>query len=131
MEEMFGRIFEILLTAVCTSILTFTFGVRLYKREKKVELKTQYLINAWFKLEKASNRDNFELNYLIEEAIAEIQLFGTSKQIMLAQEFVKKIGVKSRSSVLPLLEELRMDLRRQLDLEQVDIKSYISYRSIR
>jgi hypothetical protein len=54
-----------------------------------------------------------------ESAIADIQLFGNAKQIELAQNVAKQFASQGSVSCDNLLEELRKDLRAELDLEQV------------
>ena len=85
---------------------------------------TKYLIDAWTKLEKGSNRENGEFKLDIEEAIAQILLFGTEHQIKLAREFSETIIEKGNASLNELLWILRDDLRKELGLEDArrDIK---------
>ena len=91
---------------------------------RRKELVTKYLIVAWTKLEKGSNRENGEFKLDIEEAIAQILLFGTEHQIKLAREFSETIIEKGNASLNELLWILRDDLRKELGLEDArrDIK---------
>lgn len=86
---------------------------------KRKEIRIKYLIDAWKLLEEASNRQNCDLNKNIEIAIADIQLFGTKKQIELAQKIAEDISSKGTGDSLELLKELRKDLRNELNLETV------------
>lgn len=79
-------------------------------------------IQAWERLEKASNRQDNSYNTDIETAIADIQLFGTKRQIELAQQFAEEIARNKESSTLELLILLREDLRKELRLEKVPRK---------
>ena len=94
---------------------------------KKKEMKIQYLITAWHKLEHTANRntnkaqiDHFHSD--IETAIANIQLLGTPKQIQLAQQFAEDVATTRSGDLIPLLIELRQSLRQELELEPVEDK---------
>lgn len=119
----------ILIPLIITSTITIlSWGILhfLSKRRdllnKKKEIRINYLIQAWRLLEAASNRNNNNLSSNIETAIADIQLFGTKKQIELAQKFAEEIATHKSSSSLELLILLREDLRNELKLEKVPNK---------
>lgn len=103
-------------------IVVYIFAIRQNTQIKKKEVTIEYLIQAWSKLEKASNRKDNRYNTEIETAIADIQLFGTKRQIELAQQFAEEIAINKESSTLELLVLLREDLRKELKLERVPRK---------
>ncbi len=103
-------------------IVVYIFAIRQNTQIKKKEVTIEYLIQAWGKLEKASNRNDNRYNTEIETAIADIQLFGTKRQIELAQQFAEEIARNKESSTLELLVLLREDLRKELKLERVPRK---------
>lgn len=103
-------------------IVVYIFALRKNTQIKKKEVTIEYLIQAWGKLEKASNRKDNRYNTEIETAIADIQLFGTNRQIELAQQFAEEIARNEESSALDLLVLLREDLRKELKLERVPRK---------
>lgn len=103
-------------------IVVYIFAIRQNIQIKKKEVTIEYLIQAWGKLEKASNRKGNRYNTEIETAIADIQLFGTKRQIELAQQFAEEIARNKESSTLELLVLLREDLRKELKLERVPRK---------
>lgn len=103
-------------------IVVYIFAIRQNTQIKKKEVTIEYLIQAWGKLEKASNRKDNRYNTEIETAIADIQLFGTNWQIELAQQFAEEIARNKESSALDLLVLLREDLRKELKLERVPKK---------
>lgn len=103
-------------------IVVYIFAIRQNTQIKKKEVTIDYLIQAWGKLEKASNRKDNRYNTEIETAIADIQLFGTKRQIELAQQFAEEIARNKESSTLELLVLLREDLRKELKLERVPRK---------
>ena len=57
----------------------------------------------------------------MESAIADIQLFGSSRQAALAFEFAQSCAGAEPASALDLLRELRADLRHELGLEQLEL----------
>lgn len=103
-------------------IVVYIFAIRQNTQIKKKEVTIEYLIQAWGKLEKASNRKDNRYNTEIETAIADIQLFGTKRQIELAQQFAEEIARNKESSTLELLVLLREDLRKELKLGRVPRK---------
>lgn len=103
-------------------IVVYIFAIRQNTQIKKKEVTIEYLIQAWGKLEKASNRKDNRYNTEIETAIADIQLFGTKRQIELAQQFAEEIARNKESSTLELLVLLREDLRKELKLDRVPRK---------
>jgi hypothetical protein len=65
----------------------------------------------------------------IESAIADIQLFGSARQVALAESFAKEFASRRSTSLDGLLAELRDDLRKELELEPIG-HSIISLRII-
>jgi hypothetical protein len=87
---------------------------------KRRDLRIGYLIDAYRRLEYVSNRPiSLEMTPDFEKAIADIQLFGTSKQVELAQTFAVEFAENGVAQLDPLLSELRQDLRAELDLDTV------------
>lgn len=103
-------------------IVVYILAIRKNTQIKKKEVTIEYLIQAWGKLEKASNRKDNRYNTEIETAIAGIQLFGTKQQIELAQQFAEEIARNKESSALELLILLRENLRKELRLEKAPRK---------
>jgi len=106
------------------AIAVYYLSARDLKRQdreaKKRELRLQFLIEAYRQIETSSNRPPNEIPEAfkrIECAISDIQLFGTSKQVALAHDVVAKIAARDGLSFDALLDELRRDLRTELDLE--------------
>ncbi|MHC1713149.1 MAG: hypothetical protein AB9872_13460 [Solidesulfovibrio sp.] len=89
------------------------------------KLKVTYLIEAYRKLEAASNTNDIFSNKQLESAIADIQLLGTIRQVLLAKEFSESIAEKNQGSLNELLFDLRQTLRLELQLDP--IKEPISY----
>ena len=73
--------------AVCVAIVGwFTinyFAQRRDRLSKRREMRAQYLVDAYRTLESVSNRKNtFQEAAKFESAVADIQLFGTKKQVL-------------------------------------------------
>ncbi len=89
------------------------------RANKRRDLRVQYLIEAWRRLENASNRSDKLRSSDLEAAIADIQLFGSPRQIELAQKFTEDFANTRSAGLDELLEDLRQDLRKELRLETV------------
>lgn len=87
-------------------------------KNKRIELKIKYLIEAYRRLEHISHRDNPDLKDF-ESAIADIQLFGTKGQAELAREVALEFAKNRTVSLDPLLGDLREDLRTLLHREHL------------
>jgi hypothetical protein len=118
---------EILLPVVITTAVVVVgwyvahyLTVRRDQANKRRDLRVQYLIEAYRRLEFAGNRPLTEkIAPEFERAVADIQLFGTPKQVELAQAFALGFAEKGTHPLDPLLNELRQELRRELNLEPV------------
>ena len=100
--------------------------VVMYKRDqanKRRDMRIKYLIEMWRKLERTTERgeDKSRLKDM-EEVIADIQLLGSGSQIKLAIEIAETLAKKGKVTVNNLLEELRKDLRKELNLEPVSVE---------
>jgi hypothetical protein len=98
----------------------------IYSRDranKRRELRAQYLIDAYRKLEGTANRGHVEeINEgkaIMESAFADIQLFGSASQVAKAQEFLRQFSANKTVQMNELLADLRQDLRNELDLDSV------------
>jgi hypothetical protein len=90
---------------------------------KRRELKVKYLIDAYRQLEGAANReDRLSTTADLESAIADIQLFGTPKQVEMALNIAQEIVDKQDALIDDLLFDLRETLRSELQLEPVTSK---------
>jgi len=112
----------LLITAIFAIVGWFVAHYLSSNRErarKRHDLRVQYLIEAWRRLENASNRHDDSRYDDLERAIADIQLFGSREQIELAQRFAEDFVKNGSASLDELLEDLRQDLRKELRLESV------------
>lgn len=72
----------LLITATVTIFgwyIVHIFASRRDRKNKQKELRINYLIEAWRKLEYTSNRKEIDLIEYLEKPIADIKLFGTKK----------------------------------------------------
>jgi hypothetical protein len=91
------------------------------RENKRRDLRIQFLIDAYRRLERASNRpQTFDNDLELESAIADIQLFGSVNQVNLAEQFALDIAAKSNASTNELLAELRVELRGELKLQKIN-----------
>lgn len=122
-----ANVVALLLTGLATAALV-VLGWRVAHRHemerdraaKRTELRVQYLIEAYRRLEYVSNRPVApETAPDFEKAIADIQLFGTPTQVQYAQDFAQGFARAGTASLDPLLADLRQDLRKELGLGPV------------
>ncbi len=86
----------------------------------KRKISTDFLIKAYQNLANSSVRSP-EAQYFrqMEEAIADIQLFGTVKQIKMIDDFLAEYQIHNKASMDQLLSSLRQDLRIELGYVQI------------
>ncbi len=89
---------------------------------KRREVQTEYLIEAYRNIEKAIEPAEYNADWcvLVQTAFSEVQLFGSQKQIDLAHEFAELLLNQrkiDKGKLNLLLMELRSSLRAQLGLE--------------
>jgi hypothetical protein len=71
-------------------------------------------------LTKANNHPRlYEVADELEQAVADIQLFGTPEQVKLVQEFATDLGTKQSAEMNVLLIALRDNLRSELGAKPV------------
>lgn len=89
-------------------------------KNKKRNLVTKYLIDAYKDIESATNSPSFDSNRKLEQAVANVQLLGDKIQIKLAKDFAQSMNDSNTAKTKKLLEELRLSLRKELDLDVTD-----------
>lgn len=90
-----------------------------YKRKMQTDL----LITAFQHLANSANRPFAPgADHLkdMESALADIQLFGSKKQVKLVEDFASMFAEANSASLDPLPNSLRQDLRKELGYEQID-----------
>ena len=105
------------LLSVAGWFLGYVTTVRRDRLSKRRDLRIEYLIEAYRRLESVSNRTPTQQDATnLESAIADIQLLGSPQQISLAAEFAHTFAQPREATTTQLLESLRTDLRKELNL---------------
>lgn len=87
---------------------------------RRREQRIGYLVSAFRGLSKANNHPRlWEVADDLEQAISDIQLFGTPEQVRLAQRFGEDLGKTQAAELDSLLTELRNSLRKELGMKAV------------
>src|SRR5574341_1830314 len=99
-----------LLAAIVAAFLAHHYASYRDRVNRRNELRTKYLVEAYRSVERASNRsleDDIEVARGLEQAVADIQLFGNTDQVRLAREFSHEVAAGSGSDADRLLGSLR------------------------
>jgi hypothetical protein len=86
-------------------------------------MQTDFLVTAFQHLANSANRPfapGAEHLKNMESALADIQLFGSKKQVQLVEDFASEFAQANLASLDPLLNSLRQDLRKELGYEQIN-----------
>ncbi|MDH2916216.1 MAG: hypothetical protein PXX77_04985 [Gallionella sp.] len=98
------------------------FNAHRDRANKQRDLRIQFLLEAYRRLEAAANRPEAgkEEQDKFESALADIQLLGTKSQIEELMDFIEawQSSKSGGASISPLLELLRSHLRNELKLEK-------------
>jgi hypothetical protein len=119
------EIWKIIVTAVIAVlswIIAHRFNTIRDRDLKRRELITTHLINAYRILANDITRReaSVERDIKLETVISELQLFGSEKQINLTKKLADDVTKGGDFYVDDLLNELRDDLRKELNLSQVE-----------
>lgn len=114
--KLFTQLAVTLVVAVFGGWLGHLFAARRDLANERRKLLIQYLVEAYRKLEGASERTQDRQRYQadLESAIADIQFLGSANQAALAQRFANDMSQKSAASTMSLLFDLRRSLRDEL-----------------
>jgi hypothetical protein len=111
--------------AILGWLVGHALNARRDRQNKRREIRVQYLIEAYRRLEAGTYRGPIhgtEFGKEFESAIADIQLFGTEDQARMAKELAEDIAIQKNASAGPLLMSLRDALRRELNLGPLNEK---------
>jgi len=107
--------------AVAIAIAGWIFGYisssKLNLKNKKKEMRIQYLIEVYETLSNSCLRMEYSPD--IEMAVTKIQLFGSEEQIKLTHDFLTEFSQNYTATYDELLQKLRDDLRRELNLSNL------------
>ncbi len=106
------------LIAITGWIVTYQFGVLRDRKNKQRDLITEYLLDAYRKLESASNREKLTDSQIanVESAIADIQIFGSVELIAAIDKFMEEFVANKNVDLSGILSLLREDIRQALHL---------------
>jgi len=108
------------LVALTVVALAHYFTLKREAANKRREQRIGYLIAAYRGLSKGNNHPRlYEVADDLEQAVSDIQLFGTPEQIQLAQAFGDQLGRTQEADLDELLFELRNSLRKELGQKPV------------
>jgi hypothetical protein len=109
------------LVALAVVVLGHAFSQHRDRQNRRQEQRVHYLISVYRAFSKANNHPRlYEVADELEQAIADVQLFGTPKQILLAQTFATELGTVQTADMDELLFELRKSLRSELKVAPWD-----------
>jgi hypothetical protein len=109
--------------ALCGWLAVHRFSSWRDRINHKRKMQTDFLVTAFQHLANSANRPfapGAEHLNDMESALADIQLFGSKKQVQLVENFATEFAKASSASLDPLLNSLRQDLRKELGYEQIN-----------
>ena len=99
--------------------------------KRKKEMRIEYLIEAYRKLEKGAAPESRGYSPgEFESAIADIQLLGSRDQVSLAFEFCEAASEGDGSLLQKLLENIRAELRSELKIDEDGLPSVRPFRIV-
>lgn len=123
--EFIVKVVSTVVVAVIGWIVAHYFTSRRDMANKRREIQTQYLIDAYRKIDSAIEPAQYTREWCesLQSSFSEIQLFGTKQQIELAHEFAEILLAQEKINqnlLNKLLHNLRTSLRSELGLESTD-----------
>jgi len=119
--QLLGPLLITTAVAVCGWFVGHALSARRDRINKRREQRIGYLIEAYRRLESCAQRKSYDASKM-ESAAADIQLFGTHRQIELVQKALEEFAATRTTQLDDLLKELRQNLRAELRLESVPDK---------
>jgi hypothetical protein len=108
------------LVALAVVSLAHLFTVHRDRENKRREQRIGYLVSVFRALSKANHHPRlYEVADDVEQAVIDLQLFGTPEQVRLAKKFATELSTEQGAAMDELLNELRDSLRSELGREPV------------
>ncbi|WP_141715346.1 hypothetical protein [Burkholderia ubonensis] len=106
------------IVAVAGWFAAHQFNVHRDRQNKRRDLRIQFLLDAYRRLESAANRDGMteEQKLEFESAVADIQLLGTREQVAATVTYLRQHASGAGAQIDSVLQLLRKDLREELGL---------------
>ncbi len=109
------QVFVSAFVALLVVTLGHAFTVRRERQNRRQEQRIDYLISVYRAFCKGNNHPRLhEVADDIEQAIADVQLFGTPEQVRLVQQFADELAARQEAPLNDILIELRDSLRVEL-----------------
>ncbi len=107
------------LVAVIGWFVAHQFNAYRDRLNKRTELRIQFLLDAYRRLEASANRDNQseEQKKAFESAIADIQLLGTPEQVNATVKYLRQHAAHGSAQIDSVLKLLHKDLRKEIGLK--------------
>lgn len=120
------------LVAVIGWFVAHQFNVHRDRLNKRHDLRIQYLLEAYRRLESAANRDDKTEDQAaaFESAVADIQLLGTPQKIETTLKYLREQASSGGAEINQLLRLLRDDLREELGLP-LSCENVVVFRFVR
>ena len=108
------------------------FNIYRDRQNKRHDLRVQFLLDAYRRLESAANRETKteEQKLAFESAVADIQLLGTAEQVAATVSYLRKHAAEGGNQIDELLRLLRRDLRNEIGLSG-EVENAVIFRFIR
>lgn len=101
--------------------LGHAFALDRDRKNRRQEQRIDYLISVYRAFSKANHHPRlYEVAEELEQAIADVQLFGTKRQVELVRRFSIDLAKAQTAEMDDLLMELRDSLRSELNVERLD-----------
>jgi hypothetical protein len=118
--KLFAQLAMTLVVAILGVWIGHYFSALRDVANERRKLRISYLLEAYRRLEGASNRDAPKTCWpQFESAIADIQLLGSAHQVSLARQFAIDTAKDRSASLDDLIFNLRQSLRSELELEPI------------
>lgn len=109
------------LVAIAVVGLTHLFTSYRDLHNRRREQRINYLVSAFRAFAKTAHHPRlYEVGQELEQAVADVQLFGTSEQVHLVQQFAVKLGKTQSADLDDLMNSLRNSLRSELGAKAVN-----------
>jgi len=119
MDNSYLKITVTILLAVIGWVVGHYFTTKRDKLIKRRDITIEHLINAYRVLtNEISHRSNYDEKKL-EDILSDIQLFGSIEQVELAKALADTVAKREEFPLDILINSLRDDLRKQLELKRV------------
>ena len=116
-------------TAMAGLIVGHLLSIKRDLSNKKREVRINYLIEAYRKLERGAQPQSKNYSSAdFESAIADIQMLGNVDQVKLTYEFAVQASKGDGSKLQLLLENLRKELRQELAIKKGDLPKVRPFR---